>query len=78
MSAGRSPTPPSALPVRRRRSVRRLKASSSGDDQLLAWVLAREAMVPLNYGAPQAASGEGPGQDDRGEHGMACSPHRRG
>ncbi|QDN84418.1 helix-turn-helix transcriptional regulator [Streptomyces sp. RLB3-6] len=31
-------------------------ASESGDDQLLAWVLAREAMVPLNYGAPQAAS----------------------
>ncbi|MFJ8896692.1 hypothetical protein ACIRCZ_19070 [Leifsonia sp. NPDC102414] len=31
-------------------------ARESGDDQLLAWVLAREAMVPLNYGAPQAAS----------------------
>ncbi|MER5372812.1 hypothetical protein [Streptomyces sp. NPDC002553] len=25
-------------------------AAESGDDQLHAWVLAREAMVPLNYG----------------------------
>ncbi|MFE3151219.1 MULTISPECIES: hypothetical protein [unclassified Streptomyces] len=31
-------------------------AQESGDRQLHAWVLAREAMVPLNYGAPQAAS----------------------
>lgn len=31
--------------------------AGSGDDQLLAWVLAREAMVPLNYGAPKAAAG---------------------
>ncbi|MCZ1012185.1 hypothetical protein [Streptomyces lydicus] len=31
-------------------------ASESGDRQLHAWVLAREAMVPLNYGAPRAAA----------------------
>ncbi|MEU4352696.1 hypothetical protein [Streptomyces sp. NPDC023838] len=31
-------------------------AQESGDSQLHAWVLAREAMVPLNYGAPQAAA----------------------
>ncbi|MFD9283633.1 hypothetical protein ACFWD7_41405 [Streptomyces mirabilis] len=31
-------------------------AAESGDDQLRAWVLAREAMVPLNYGAPRAAA----------------------
>ncbi|MFF8601863.1 helix-turn-helix domain-containing protein [Streptomyces sp. NPDC015232] len=31
-------------------------AHESGDRQLHAWVLAREAMVPLNYGAPQAAA----------------------
>lgn len=31
-------------------------AAESGDDQLRAWVLAREAMVPLNYGAPKAAA----------------------
>ncbi|WP_328335851.1 MULTISPECIES: hypothetical protein [unclassified Streptomyces] len=31
-------------------------AKESGDQQLRAWVLAREAMVPLNYGAPQAAA----------------------
>ncbi|MGW2777205.1 hypothetical protein ACWC4C_32680 [Streptomyces olivaceoviridis] len=31
-------------------------ARESGDRQLHAWVLAREAMVPLNYGAPQAAA----------------------
>ncbi|WP_030570387.1 hypothetical protein [Streptomyces aureocirculatus] len=31
-------------------------AQESGDRQLHAWVLAREAMVPLNYGAPQAAA----------------------
>ncbi|WP_174703939.1 hypothetical protein [Streptomyces viridosporus] len=31
-------------------------AKESGDPQLHAWVLAREAMVPLNYGAPQAAA----------------------
>ena len=31
-------------------------ATESGDDQLRAWVLAREAMVPLNYGAPKAAA----------------------
>ncbi|MFC9932527.1 hypothetical protein [Streptomyces sp. NPDC127190] len=31
-------------------------AAESGDDQLHAWVLAREAMVPLNYGAPKAAA----------------------
>ncbi|MFE4693324.1 hypothetical protein ACFRH6_25175 [Streptomyces sp. NPDC056749] len=28
----------------------------SGDRQLHAWVLAREAMVPINCGAPQAAT----------------------
>ncbi|MEU9331052.1 hypothetical protein AB0D91_46345 [Streptomyces canus] len=32
-------------------------AAESGDDQLHAWVLAREAKVPLNYGAPKAAAG---------------------
>ncbi|MFJ9668785.1 hypothetical protein ACIRPP_29955 [Streptomyces sp. NPDC101219] len=32
-------------------------AAESGDDQLHAWVRAREAMVPLNYGAPKAAAG---------------------
>ncbi|NJP73162.1 hypothetical protein HCJ99_20230 [Streptomyces sp. C1-2] len=32
-------------------------AAESGDAQLHAWVLAREAMVPLNYGAPKAAAG---------------------
>ncbi|MCQ8194632.1 helix-turn-helix domain-containing protein [Streptomyces rugosispiralis] len=31
-------------------------ARESGDRQLCAWVLAREAMVPLNYGAPRAAA----------------------
>ncbi|GAA3381048.1 hypothetical protein GCM10020367_70770 [Streptomyces sannanensis] len=31
-------------------------AAESGDDHLHAWVLAREAMVPLNYGAPKAAA----------------------
>lgn len=31
-------------------------ASESGDGQLYAWVRAREAMVPLNYGAPKAAA----------------------
>jgi hypothetical protein len=31
-------------------------ARESGDNQLLGWVLAREAMVPLNYGAPQTAA----------------------
>ncbi|MGC9479208.1 hypothetical protein CJI59_30900 [Streptomyces sp. Alain-F2R5] len=31
-------------------------ATESGDAQLHAWVLAREAMVPLNYGAPKAAA----------------------
>ncbi|MFI9041279.1 hypothetical protein [Streptomyces sp. NPDC053726] len=31
-------------------------AQESGDRQLHAWVLAREAMVPINYGAPQAAA----------------------
>ncbi|MFD0372875.1 helix-turn-helix domain-containing protein [Streptomyces sp. NPDC127114] len=31
-------------------------ARESGDRQLHAWVLAREAMVPLNYGAPRAAA----------------------
>ncbi|MGW2184105.1 hypothetical protein ACWCXX_40385 [Streptomyces sp. NPDC001732] len=31
-------------------------AAESGDPQLHAWVLAREAMVPLNYGAPRAAA----------------------
>ncbi|MER7967628.1 hypothetical protein ABTX35_01180 [Streptomyces sp. NPDC096080] len=31
-------------------------AAESGDPQLRAWVLAREAMVPLNYGAPRAAA----------------------
>ncbi|MER6471558.1 hypothetical protein [Streptomyces collinus] len=31
-------------------------AAESGDTQLHAWVLAREAMVPLNYGAPKAAA----------------------
>lgn len=32
-------------------------AAESGDNQLHAWVLTREAMVPLNYGAPKAAAG---------------------
>jgi hypothetical protein len=32
-------------------------AAESGDDQLHAWVLAREAMVLLNYGASKAAAG---------------------
>ncbi|MEU0221632.1 hypothetical protein ABZ281_44395 [Streptomyces sp. NPDC006265] len=32
-------------------------AAESGDGQLYAWVRAREAMVPLNYGAPKAAAG---------------------
>lgn len=31
-------------------------ARESQDRQLHAWILAREAMVPLNYGAPQAAA----------------------
>ena len=31
-------------------------AAQSGDPQMHAWVLAREAMVPLNYGAPKAAA----------------------
>lgn len=31
-------------------------ARESGDRQMLAWVLARYAMVPLNYGAPKAAA----------------------
>ncbi|MFD7409835.1 hypothetical protein ACFV7R_46310 [Streptomyces sp. NPDC059866] len=32
-------------------------AAESGDDQLHAWVLGGEAMVPLNYGVPKAAAG---------------------
>lgn len=31
-------------------------ARRSGDRQLRAWILARRAMVPLNFGAPQAAA----------------------
>jgi hypothetical protein len=31
-------------------------ARESGDRQMLAWTLARHAMVPLNYGAPEAAA----------------------
>ncbi|WP_197085248.1 helix-turn-helix domain-containing protein [Saccharothrix sp. ST-888] len=31
-------------------------ARESGDRHMLAWVLARHAMVPLNYGAPNAAA----------------------
>ncbi|MFE2375444.1 transcriptional regulator [Streptomyces sp. NPDC059398] len=31
-------------------------ARESGDRQMLAWSLARHAMVPLNYGAPNAAA----------------------
>jgi len=31
-------------------------AAESGDRSLHAWVLARKAMVPLNFGAPQAAT----------------------
>lgn len=31
-------------------------ARESGDRQMLAWTLARHAMVPLNYGAPRAAA----------------------
>ncbi|MFD5749677.1 helix-turn-helix domain-containing protein [Streptomyces sp. NPDC127033] len=31
-------------------------ASESGDRRMMAWVLARHAMVPLNYGAPRAAA----------------------
>ncbi len=33
-----------------------LAAQESGDARLHAWVLGREAMVPLNFGAPQAAA----------------------
>jgi tetratricopeptide (TPR) repeat protein len=33
-----------------------LAAAESGDRSLHAWVLAREAMVPLNFGAPKAAA----------------------
>jgi hypothetical protein len=31
-------------------------AAETGDRPLQAWLLAREAMIPLNYGAPQAAA----------------------
>ncbi|MEV7183406.1 transcriptional regulator [Kitasatospora sp. NPDC093102] len=31
-------------------------ARESGDQRMIAWVLARHAMVPLNYGAPGAAA----------------------
>ncbi|MFJ1581910.1 helix-turn-helix domain-containing protein [Streptomyces sp. NPDC088197] len=31
-------------------------ARESGDRQMLAWALARHAMVPLNYGAPRSAA----------------------
>ncbi|MFJ2958516.1 transcriptional regulator [Streptomyces sp. NPDC087270] len=31
-------------------------AQESGDRHMLAWALARHAMVPLNYGAPEAAA----------------------
>jgi hypothetical protein len=31
-------------------------ARESGDREMLAWALARHAMVPLNYGAPKAAA----------------------
>lgn len=31
-------------------------ARESGDQRMTAWVLARHAMVPLNYGAPEAAA----------------------
>lgn len=31
-------------------------ARESGDSHMLTWVLARHAMVPLNYGAPRAAA----------------------
>lgn len=31
-------------------------AQESGDRQLHAWILARKAMVPLNFGAPEAAA----------------------
>ncbi|MEV7599848.1 helix-turn-helix transcriptional regulator [Kitasatospora sp. NPDC089797] len=31
-------------------------ARESGDQRMLAWVLARHAMVPLNYGAPEVAA----------------------
>ncbi|MFJ4186786.1 helix-turn-helix domain-containing protein [Kitasatospora sp. NPDC089509] len=31
-------------------------ARESGDQRMLAWVLARHAMVPLNYGAPESAA----------------------
>ncbi|UGQ09240.1 transcriptional regulator [Yinghuangia sp. ASG 101] len=31
-------------------------ARESGDRHMLAWILARHAMVPLNYGAPRAAA----------------------
>lgn len=33
-----------------------LAAQETGDRELKAWILAREAMVPLNFGAPQAAA----------------------
>ncbi len=32
-------------------------AEDAGDRQMLGWVLARQAMLPLNYGSPQVATG---------------------
>jgi hypothetical protein len=34
----------------------RLAAKETGDPSVTAWILAREAMVPLNFGAPRAAA----------------------
>ncbi|MFF9780385.1 hypothetical protein ACF1HJ_42970 [Streptomyces sp. NPDC013978] len=41
----------------RRESRAWFATAESGNSQLHAWVLAREAMVPLNYGAPRAGAG---------------------
>ncbi|MFI6346002.1 hypothetical protein [Streptomyces sp. NPDC050560] len=42
--------------ARRWFATARRAADESGDPQLCAWLYAREAMVPLNYGAPRAAA----------------------
>ncbi|MFF4795220.1 hypothetical protein ACFY2M_37045 [Streptomyces sp. NPDC001276] len=48
-------------------------AAESGDDQLDPWVLSREAMVPLNYGAPRAAAALA----DQARHATGTRPRRR-
>jgi hypothetical protein len=52
----------------------RLAASESGDNRLHAWALAREAMVPLNFGAPQAAAALA----DRARHTAGDAPSAAG